>query len=234
MSNNVFICPECKVATHYNNKSYNTCSLSLGQYLLPYRELNNSYNLFIENFICGSCRKSFFNITVRSTWDNAVVSKVCFNIARSDSYKQFPDYIPETIREDYEEACKIKDLSPKSSATLARRALQGMIRDFWGISGKSLYDEINQIKDKVDSDTFDAIDAVRKIGNIGAHMEKDVNVIIDIEPSEAELLINLIEELIEDWYIAREQRRVRNEKLQQKADEIKQLKQTNGQNSTVN
>ena len=47
--------------------------------------------------------------------------------------KVFPDYIPVAIRDDYTEACAIKDLSPKASATLARRALQGMIRDFWQV-----------------------------------------------------------------------------------------------------
>lgn len=46
--------------------------------------------------------------------------------------KAFPDFVPAAIRADYEEACLIVDLSPKASATLSRRALQGMIRDFWG------------------------------------------------------------------------------------------------------
>ena len=44
-----------------------------------------------------------------------------------------PDYIPEAIRKDYMEACAIIDSSPKASATLSRRCLQGMIRDFWGV-----------------------------------------------------------------------------------------------------
>lgn len=43
----------------------------------------------------------------------------------------------------------------------------------------------------------------RRIGNIGAHMEKDINLIIDIEPDEAQKLIKLIELLIEQWYIER-------------------------------
>ena len=44
---------------------------------------------------------------------------------------------------------------------------------------------------------------LRKIGNIGAHMEKDVNLIIEIEPDEAKKLLRLIEMLIEKWYITR-------------------------------
>ena len=87
--------------------------------------------------------------------------------------QQVPDYVPKPIRQDYREAALIRRKSPKASATLARRCLQGMIRNFWGISGeKNLRDEIDAIRNRVDPATADAIDAVRKIGNIGAHMEK--------------------------------------------------------------
>jgi hypothetical protein len=118
----------------------------------------------------------------------------------------FPEYVPAAIRQDYEEACKIRNLSPKASATLSRRCLQGIIRDFKKISKKRLVDEIDALRDEVDPDTWAAIDAVRRIGNIGAHMEKDINEIIDVEPEEAQLLIELIETLIKDWYIARYKR----------------------------
>lgn len=120
--------------------------------------------------------------------------------------KQFPDYIPEAIRTDYEEACLIRDLTPKASSTLSRRCLQGIIRDYWGVKKGRLVDEINEIKEKVDPLTWQAIDSVRSIGNIGAHMEKDINLIIDVEPNEAQLLIGLIEVLIKDWYVGRQER----------------------------
>ncbi len=130
---------------------------------------------------------------------------------------QFPEYLPKAVLDDYEEACKIKDLSPKASATLSRRCLQGIIRDFWGVSKSRLVDEIEAIKDKVDIDTWAAIDAVRKIGNIGAHMERDINIIIDVDPSEAQLLIGLIEMLIKDWYIARHKRQVHLQQIVESA-----------------
>ena len=47
------------------------------------------------------------------------------------------------------------------------------------------------------------LDGVRRIGNIGAHMEKDINLIVDIEPDEAQKLIKLIELLLQQWYIER-------------------------------
>jgi len=142
------------------------------------------------------------------------------------SAKVLPDCVPEAIRDDYVEACRIVDASPKASATLARRVLQGMIRDFWKVTKSRLKDEIDAIKDKVDPDTWDGIEAVRKVGNIGAHMEKDIDVIVDVDPGEAEKLIGLVEMLIDDWYVSREKRKQRltelKELAQQKEDQKKQ------------
>jgi hypothetical protein len=129
-----------------------------------------------------------------------------WNLIPPSNAKVFPDYVPQPIRDDYGEACAIRDLSPKASATLSRRCLQGMIRDFWKVSKPRLIEEIQGIEDKVDADTWAAIDAVRSVGNIGAHMEKDINVIVDVDPQEAQLLIELIELLIKDWYITRHER----------------------------
>lgn len=125
------------------------------------------------------------------------------------SAKIFPTYIPIAIRKDYEEAYSILELSPKASATLSRRCLQGIIRDYWGISKGRLIDEINAIEDKTDPLTWKSIDAIRKVGNIGAHMEKDINLIIDVEPKEAKLLLELIEMLFTEWYIHRHERELK-------------------------
>jgi hypothetical protein len=140
-----------------------------------------------------------------------------------------PDYIPEQVRNDYYEACSILGLSPKASATLARRCLQGMIRDFWKISKSRLIDEIDELKNqsKINNSTLDSIDAIRQIGNIGAHMEKDVNSIIDIDEDEAALLITLLEDLFQDWYINRHEQDERNKKLRQIADAKQIAKSSN-------
>ena len=132
-----------------------------------------------------------------------------WNLIPPSKAKTFPFYIPQAILDDYREACLIQDLSPKASATLSRRCLQGILRDFWKVKAGRLVDEIDQIKDKVDPETWAAIDAVRTIGNIGAHMEKDISIIVDVDPNETELLIGLVETLIREWYIAREERKNR-------------------------
>jgi hypothetical protein len=149
-----------------------------------------------------------------------------WNLVPVSSAKVFPDYIPNTIKQDYEEACSIMELSPKASATLSRRCLQGMIRDFWVIKKSRLVEEIEAIKDKVDSLTWDSIEAVRKIGNIGAHMEKDINIILDVDPHEADLLINLVEVLMKDWYINKHDREEKLKKLVEISGKKETIKKT--------
>lgn len=139
--------------------------------------------------------------------------------------KPFPEYIPEPILSDYNEACAISDLSPKASATLSRRCLQGMIRDYWEISDKTLYKEINALKNKVSEEVWESLDSVREIGNIGAHMEQDINVIVDVDVDEAKILIELLEILFEEWYIARHERNLKLSRIRQIRDNKKTIKE---------
>lgn len=139
--------------------------------------------------------------------------------------KPFPDYIPAPILEDYKEAVLIKNLSPKASATLSRRCLQGMIRDVWKVKPARLVDEIKAIESQIESGMWKAIDAIRNIGNIGAHMENDINVIVDVDHDEAEMLIGLLELLIQEWYIERHERQLRIAAITAIAAEKKALKQ---------
>lgn len=128
-------------------------------------------------------------------------------------YMNLPDFIPSIVQEDYKEACLIADLSPKASATLLRRCLQSMIRDFWGINEKNLFLEIEKLQGKIDSDLFSAIHSMRAIANIGAHPEKDISTIIEIESEETKELIGLIEILFKEWYFEREEKKKRLEKI---------------------
>ena len=154
----------------------------------------------ISAFLFNAIQDSFGN------WVSSGLPLLHWNLKPRSQARVFPSYIPRVILEDYEEACLIRDLSPKASATLSRRCLQGIIRDFHGITKKRLVDEIEALKDNIDPLTWQAIDAVRSIGNIGAHMEKDTNLIIDVEPQEASALIGLIEMLLKDWYIDRHEK----------------------------
>ncbi|MBL0917369.1 MAG: DUF4145 domain-containing protein [Hydrogenophaga sp.] len=115
-------------------------------------------------------------------------------------------HVPRAPRDDYDEACLIKDLSPKAAATLCRRSLQGMIRDRWGISKERLADELKAVKDECDPDLYAAMMGLKGIGNIGAHPERDANLIVDVEEGEVDSLLELLRILDKEWYVARARR----------------------------
>ncbi len=200
-------CPYCNRAATITNESYSSS-------IFRFNDNNKENSILAIATMAITCpRKDCreYEISARlhkydSHTDRLSTKLLEWQLRPQSNAKPFPIYIPEPIREDYLEACLIRDLSPKASATLSRRCLQGIIRDYWGISKSRLIDEINELRGKIDQPTWDAIDAVRSIGNIGAHMEKDINVIIDVEPEEAQLLIGLIEILLKDWYVARHER----------------------------
>lgn len=197
-----YICPFCNslVSSTYQTERTEVLHFSDGYHAVNDKsaEFANVFRIYMR--LCPSCGNVSF---IAEGLDN--LRGINIPLYPISLAKQFPDYVPKAIRKDYEEAYSILTLSPKASATLSRRCLQGMIRDFWKIDIKSgkLYDEINAIQDKVSPAQRKAIDALRSLGNIGAHMEKDVNEIVEIDDGEAEKLIKLIELLIEKWYIAR-------------------------------
>jgi hypothetical protein len=123
--------------------------------------------------------------------------------------KPLSTHLNASVREDYEEACLIKDLSPKASATLCRRALQGMIRDFWGVSKPNLFEELKAIEHQCDPALYNAMSGLRSIGNIGAHPERDINLIIEVDEGEVDSLIGLLQVLDKEWYVARAERAAR-------------------------
>jgi len=127
--------------------------------------------------------------------------------------RSFPVALPERVIEDYREACLTLELSPKVAAALSRRCLSEMLRDFWRVQPGSLNDEFRQIKGTADPLTWEAIESVRQSGMIGARMESEGAEIQDADPGEAKLLIGLIETLIQDWYVARDERRKRLDKI---------------------
>lgn len=215
-------CPFCNhhaTITEYKNTSSSRYEFGFG----------NKYgyqSVLTKAIVCPNpeCKEYSLSVTLHDHIKVGVdykdqPAKKSWSLIPQAQVKVFPNYVPKAIIDDYEEACAIRDLSPKASATLARRCLQGMIRNFWGVKKGRLIDEIDGIKEKVDPMTWAAIDAIRKIGNIGAHMEKDINLIIEVDPKEAALLIGLIETLINDWYVVREERKKRLESIVGVADQ---------------
>lgn len=215
------ICPYCNHATTITSpNTYSKLStINIDESRFYDGEKRGVYH---EATACPNpqCQQLIFVVTIQKMkhdtyydWIDSGESMNTWQLLPDSLAKPQPEYIPKAIVDDYNEASKILKLSPKAAASLARRCLQGMIRDFYGIIKPTLNQEINALEELVSAEVWSAIDAVRSVGNIGAHMEKDVNLIVDIEVDEAELLIKLIEDLFEDWYVVRHDRMARQEKL---------------------
>ena len=106
---------------------------------------------------------------------------------------------------------------------MARRALHEMLKDFCRSKGRNLSEDIETLRkqvqtgsgpDGVPPGTVDRLHQLREMGNIGAHLKRGTNeVVIDIEREEPRLLIEMIELLVEQWYVQREQRKNLNQRF---------------------
>lgn len=193
---NDFLCPYCNHAAALNDSTYLKVKSSFES---PYHGYNppKDSEVTLGIFKCPHC--SGYSINAQGTGPKVKTDVV--HIKPISLAKQFPDYIPKAIRQDYEEAYAIVNLSPKASATLSRRCLQGMIRDFYKVKPSTLFKEIGQLEHKIPVMQWKVLDGIRRLGNIGAHMQNDINVIVDIDPGEAEKLLKVIEKLLQDWYV---------------------------------
>ncbi|MET3371819.1 hypothetical protein ABIC89_000860 [Variovorax boronicumulans] len=223
-------CPTCGNHTTITGPNFNQGSVAIEATKTPDHHAIRLDYLLIQ---CpnAECEAPFFSVATKfgeSKRNSAGYTYVVVDPARPVGIGSFTflpttaqplsSHAPGGVATDYNEAYLISKLSPKASATLARRALQGMVRDFFQVVGKrTLHAELEAIKDRCDSALYDAMMAVKSVGNIGAHPEQDVNLIVDVEPGEAEILLQLIHLLDREWYVARAERLARIAKMNQLA-----------------
>lgn len=120
--------------------------------------------------------------------------------------------VPADIRNAYELAQLLLKLKIKAaSAVYARRALSGMLADFCGIRSDGLSAQIARLQLRVRKQTewchgLAQINRVRASGNIGMHMEAARDTITDVDEGEPEKLLELLDQLADDWYAVRQRR----------------------------
>lgn len=123
-------------------------------------------------------------------------------IARAPLPSELKD---KTVREDYIEACNVLADSAKASAALSRRCLQHILCEKAGTTKHDLADQIEEVVNsgKLPTELSDDLDAVRHIGNFGVHVTKNKNTgeVVPVEPGEAEWNLEVIESLIDYYYV---------------------------------
>ena len=186
-------CPYCGIASEVSTlirRSFLSMSFT--------REINfHGDSIECQVLRCANANCGQSSLWISYSNDKGAKHKV--RLVPKSSAKSFPKYIPEGLREDYEESCLILGDSPKASAALARRCLQGMIHDFWKVKKNNLYKEIEAIKTKVEPSTYKALIGLKDTGNKAVHPDK----ISDISEGDAQRLVHMIEFLFEKWYVAK-------------------------------
>jgi hypothetical protein len=117
--------------------------------------------------------------------------------------------VPKDIAQDYIEACSVLSLSAKASATLSRRCLQSVLHQH-GYNASNLAAELDLLLKESDPlktiplKLRASVDAIRNFGNFGAHPIEDTKTlqVIDVEPTEAEWCLEIVEDMFEHFYVA--------------------------------
>lgn len=119
--------------------------------------------------------------------------------------KHFPEYVPDHIREDYEEAYSIIELSPKAAAALCRRTMESMIDDVFNVNERTLAASISKLEENnlITNEVKTALQTLKDVGNEGAHFNENSKLLQDIEPEDAQILLKFIEYLENQWYTSK-------------------------------
>lgn len=219
-------CPHCNKAVRFD-----------WHYKGPIKIVNEkkAYYLFFDT--CPNCEDSViyyslcnykkvdyhtYTIITNSEGNYSIESELLLFPSKKEF--EFIDSIPEKYLEDYNEAREVIAISPKAAAALSRRLLQLILRDEFNIKEKSLSLEIEKfvLLPGVPFHLSDAVDAIRNIGNLAAHPEKELNTgnIVNIEPGEAEWLIEVIEALFDFTFIQPYKLETRRNELNEKLKDI--------------
>lgn len=191
-------CPHCLESFHTDDDDVEKIDL----------ESDREYSFTLVKVTCPACGRMILNLRkgiVRRyegrPYPSGRVEQQAVH-PKVPARKALGAEIPSAYVSEYREALVVLSDSPKASAAISRRLLQRLIREVIGVQKQGdLSSEIDQVlaSHKLPSDVADSIDAIRNVGNFAAHPIKSTNTgeIVDVEPGEAEWLIDVIEDLFD-------------------------------------
>lgn len=193
-------CLHCQVEIHPGFQTSHIADRKLGQ------ENGQGTHWKVEYMVCPSCNKALLNL-VRMHFHHHLgyQDDRCWPIYPMFSNRApAPAEVPPEIAEDFNEAAQVLSISPKASAALSRRCLQGILRN----QGFTQHDLAPAIQAALDSKSIpialaENLDAVRNIGNFAAHpmKNKQTDAILPVEPHEAEWNLEVLEGLFDHYYV---------------------------------
>ena len=224
------ICPNCLV------------SVPSGEWTSIKIISDNLYNYSIDHFNCAECSQISLKLMCNLISTFKLEHYSSFGLSKSDMHEMpcAPEefLIPKTIPrppipkgiekiyvKDYDEAVKLLPISPMASAAFSRRLLQHYIEKKHKIKKPNLKQEIEELGklNRYPLNLIELFDHIRHYGTFAAHAKTDQisGEIIDIDPGEADSLLDIIEEMF-DYDYERERRiKERGKKLQDKLQRSK-------------
>lgn len=169
--------------------------------------------------VCPGCGRSIIFLGVYNVHGIRTSSSLVFpkGVARMPLSDDVDDL---QVRSDYSEAALVLHDSPKASAALSRRCLQHILLEKANAKKGDLSTQIQELLDSnvLPSDIADNLDAIRNIGNFAAHPMKSTSSgeIVDVEPQEAEWNLEVLEQLIDYYYIRPSVSKKKREELNKK------------------
>ena len=173
---------------------------------------------------CPLCKRLIFAIERLhpNTGDVRRVATTAIIWPRRPPPRPVPEEVDQKLAELFTEACLVLSDSARASAALSRRCLQQLLREHAGVSDGRLVAEIDEAIESGDLPSALTTDlhAVRQVGNFAGHPLKDTTTaqILDVEPGEAEWLLDLLEGLFDHYFVkparADERRAAVNAKLE--------------------
>lgn len=170
---------------------------------LPPERIETSF--WAAHMSCPECKRAIVRLSVVHLNAAELDPPAYFIYPRHMSSRKAPTDVPADLAEDFDEAATVLPFSAKASAALSRRCLQGLLR----AQGYQQHDLAKQIDAALASRVLpsglaDSVDAIRNIGNFGAHPMKDSSSgqILPVEPHEAEWNLDVLEGLFDFFYSA--------------------------------
>ena len=131
-----------------------------------------------------------------------ILPEIAFDYYKTPLAKDISTSVPKDLARDCREAHIILSDSPRSSALLARRILEKVLKDN-GHQQRTLNAQLESLANSTElsSIDMDKLHAVRNLGNISAHHTVKSHTLLDVEPDEAELCLQIVDELFAHYYV---------------------------------
>jgi len=207
-------CPHCLVDFHDNPRD---CHIG--------KDPDGEWGILIRS--CPRCKRLVLQL-IDATWGTnphtgrhpIKVHETILIRPKVSNRTPVPPEVAQDYAEDYKQACLVLADSPKASAALSRRCLQHILREKAGVKKSDLANEIQEVLDggRLPSHLAESLDAIRNIGNFGAHpiKSKSSGEVLPVEPGEAEWNLDVLESLFDYYFVQPEILKRKREALNKK------------------